>query len=436
MQAKHHHIAISVFLASVFAFCIWRDFQIEKQYTVDLRNRVVGARLQKDGKPPYFYKWRQADGLRYYDPNRVDTTYANAITASPFFHHLLFPIADLPEREISHIWLVIEYALFFFCIAIAFSFAKNVQQHWAIAICSAFLLFTQAWVVHVSAGQMYIIFPFLAFVFLFCFLRKEHLVFSFLSGFAAAVMILLRPTAAIFFLPFLPLLKTFSAKQAVLFFLPAIILIGYSVLDKQERGFWLEYRKAIAAHIKDHQSDDRGARTLAFKPVIYKDWEGWDRDSIDKLKIAFPVKWHSESSSIGILSKAILHKNIPVWMINLASLLSIACLMFLFYSRQHNNGEASIATVAIFGFCLYMISDFLSPLWRIQYYGVQWSFPLLLLFAYYDPRLRTVYLLLLAGLILNISNTPYIKMRHTIGELIILFTLLGACFSKSDQHTF
>ena len=108
MQAKKHYIAISFFLAAVFSFCIWRDIQIEKQYTGDLRNRIVGARLQKDGKPPYFYKWRPQDGLRYYDPIKLDTTYANAITASPFFHHLLFPIADLQQREISQIWLAVQ----------------------------------------------------------------------------------------------------------------------------------------------------------------------------------------------------------------------------------------------------------------------------------------------------------------------------------------
>lgn len=428
MPAKYQHFAILMLSTLVFSFCIHRDMQIEKQYTVDLRNRVVGARLQKDGKPPYFYKWGPVDGLRYYDPNKLDTTYANAITASPFFHHLLFPIAGLPQREISQIWLALEYFMFFSCVVIAFSFTRNLQQQWAVSIAYALILFTQAWVVHIIAGQMYIAFPFLAFVFLFCFIRKERLLFSFLSGLAAATIILIRPTCALIFVPFLPWLKTFRAKHALLFFLPAIMLSGYSILNTKERNYWMEYRKAIAAHIKDHQSNDLGARTIAYKPVIYKEWEGWSLDSIHKARINFPVQWLSESSSIGIFSKQAFHITIPVWVINSIMLLSIAGLLF-FWFRQNSNARAGIVLSALFGFCLYMISDFISPLWRIQYYGVQWAFPLLLLSAYYERRLRTIYILLLAGLLLNILNAPWLKMRHTIGELIILFTLLWVCFS-------
>jgi hypothetical protein len=106
--------------------------------------------------------------------------------------------------------------------------------------------------------------------------------------------------------------------------------------------------------------------------------------------------------------------------------------IIFFNGRVHDLGTDIIVT-AIFGFCLYMISDFLSPILRAQYYGVQWAFPLLLLAAFYDKRLWIVYLLLLVGLLLNITNTPYLKMRHTIGELIILFTLLWLCLSPKSR---
>src|ERR1044071_6281791 len=91
------------------AYCVWRDIQLEKQYTGDLRNRVVGARLQKDGRLPYFYKWAPQDGLRYYDPQNFDTLKVSNITATPFLHQLLYPIADKPQRTISGVWLGVEY---------------------------------------------------------------------------------------------------------------------------------------------------------------------------------------------------------------------------------------------------------------------------------------------------------------------------------------
>ena len=379
-----------------------------------------------------FINGDQQTGLRYYDPIQTDTTIANAATASPFFHHLLFPIADLPQRQISRIWLVWEYLTFLSIVLFAFAFTKSANQQWAVAMTAVLFLFMNAWLVHVSAGQLYIIVPLLAFAFLFCFIRNNQLFFLFMSGLAASVLILIRPTCILFFIPFVFLLKTFKAKEVILFFLPAVILFGYSILNTKERSYWLEYRHAIAAHIKIHQRNDLAAKSMAYKSFMYNNWEGWDANSINKAKAAFPFVWHSESSSIGVFSKDALQTIIPAWVIHMISLVSIGFLLF-FWIRQNNHLKSNIIQVAIFGFCLYMISDFLSPILRAQYYGVQWAFPLLLLAAFYDRRLTTIYLLLLAGLLLNITNTPYLKMRHTIGELIILFTLLWLCLSPKSR---
>lgn len=438
MSRIYHWIGITVFLAAVFSFCISRDIQIEKQYTLDLRNRIVGARLQKDGRLPYFYKWQPSDGKRYYDPANIDAAdiynkYGNAITASPFFHHLLYPIADLPQRKISRIWLAFEYVIFISIILIAFTCTKNLSQQWAVAIGSALFLFTHAWMVHVLAGQMYITIPFFAIVFLFCFTRKDRLLFLFISGLAAATMILIRPTCVLFFIPFLLSLNTFKIKEAFTFFLPIIILFGYSLINSKERSYWLEYRQAIAAHIKFHQSNEHAPPTFSFKTLNDTSLEGWNVRAVYQERTEFPFVLRSETSSIGVFSRDAFHINIPAWVIHCISLSSIASLMFIFWRRENHNKKSSIIIVAIFGFCLYMISDFLSPLFRIQYYTVQWIFPVLLLAAFYDKRLRIVYLLLLVGLLLNITNTPYLKMRHTIGELIILFTLLWLCLSPKSR---
>ena len=433
MQAKKHYIAISFFLAAVFSFCIWRDIQIEKQYTGDLRNRIVGARLQKDGKPPYFYKWRPQDGLRYYDPIKLDTTYANAITASPFFHHLLFPIADLQQREISQIWLAVQYILFTLCALIAFSFTKNNIQQWAVAAIAALIPFTQAWLTMIAYGQIYIVFPFLAFAFMFFFQRKDNLLFSVLAGLAAVVLVLSRPTTALFFLPFLFLSKRYSFKYLIVFFLPVLILLCYSFFDQKEKSFWLDYRKAIAAHMKDHQSDDRQARTIAYKPVIYKNWEGWDQDGIDKARLAYPFNIHFEYAGVQEVLKQLFNKKIPYQILNYCFLVIVAVLLIVFFLRQKNEASLHIMVTAIFGFCHYMMSDLFSPVIRNQYYFVQWAFPLLGCAAFYNPKLRLMYLLLFAGLLLNVINRPHIYMRYVIGEYLILFTLLWFCLSRQSK---
>src|SRR5215467_6462451 len=98
-------------LVAIITHSIIRDITLEKQYPGDLRNRVVAARLQKDGRLPYFYKWKKGDSERYLDPLNTGDIKVSNITASPFFHELLFPICDFNQRTISIIWLWTQYAL-------------------------------------------------------------------------------------------------------------------------------------------------------------------------------------------------------------------------------------------------------------------------------------------------------------------------------------
>ena len=52
---------------TALGLALYRDLTIGPVYTIDLRNRVVGARLMHDGISPYYYKWKTGDPIRYYD---------------------------------------------------------------------------------------------------------------------------------------------------------------------------------------------------------------------------------------------------------------------------------------------------------------------------------------------------------------------------------
>ncbi len=432
MQKQYQHFFLFIFLLLIFGCCIRRDILIEKQYTADLRNRIVGARLQMDGKPPYFYCWSKGDSMRYYDP--VNCCYnsfveVSVITASPFFHHLLYPMANLPERLISRIWLCLEYFLLITCLLFAFGYSKTIFQKWAIAICVALILFTEAWIDHIILGQSYIVIPFLIFLFFFCFQRNQNPIFSLIAGFATVSLVLIKPTSLIFFVPFIVFIKRYPIRNILFFLLPIIMLGGYCVLDKNERSYWLEYSKAIKAHIENHLVFD-GSGENEYGPVAFKKWEGWEADTIRNARIAYPIKFNGESWNVWVFIRKIFKWSIPIVAINFISLFTITVMIIFFYMRQKNDENLSLSLIAIFGFCLYTTSEFLSPITRYQYYGVEWIFPVLLLAANYDKRLKTIYILLLAGLLLNILNTPYLKMRHSIGEIILLVTLLSVCFGR------
>lgn len=395
---------------------------------MDLRNRVVGARLQMDGKSPYFYNWRPEHGLRYYDPLKKDTIYANAITASPFFHHLLYPIANLPHRQISRIWLVVEYGLFLCCMLIAFTFTKNVQQQWAVGITGMMFLFTTAWLNHINSGQIYIFYSFLCLAFIFFFRRPNNLFFSFFAGLTAAALVLSRPSMILFFLPFLLLIRKYPIKYLLVFFTPVLILISYFFLNKTERTFWIDYKKGLAAQIKDHESGTFGSRNEAYKLVQYKDWEGWNQDSINNERRKNPLLLKTEFSAVKELATGILHVSLSTATLAYSFAIISIFLLGAFVFKRGKDPSMDLTAAALLGFCLYMMSDLFSPIMRGQYYTAQWIFPLLFCASFYQRRYKTFQLLLLLGLFLNVLTISQIKMRHTLGEYLILSALLWFSF--------
>ena len=185
------------------------------------------------------------------------------------------------------------------CILIAFSFTINIAQKWAIALLFALLLFTEGWMMHIAYGQMYIIIPALAFVFLFCMKRNKQIVFLFLAGLVATIMIFTKPTLILFFLPFVFLMKKFPIKNILLFLAPIIVLTAYSLLNKKERSYWEAYQKTIALHIKVHLGL-AGKESADLSPIQYKKWEGWEMDSVDKAHAFFPLKLQVERCNVWI----------------------------------------------------------------------------------------------------------------------------------------
>lgn len=430
MNVKRYLPLLIALTLVALGWCIYRDIQLEKKYTSDLRNRVVGARLQKDGKLPYFYKWKQNDGLRYYDPANFDTLKVANITATPFFHTLMYPLVEFPQRTISRIWLAIEYILMFACILLALPFTSNNRQKAAVVLTTILLLFTEAWAVHTINGQLYICIPFIAMLFYYSMQQKNRLSAAFLAGICAITLVLVRPNTLVFFIPFLFMAKKYSRRFIFVFILPILLIGGWNIFNKQEYSFWKNYREALVEGIQLHQ--DLHPTIIYNTPDPgFEKWEGWSKkelDSSDRFTITY-----SEHGNVFVLFQHIFHKKTSINSIKIFAILSLIGLSILFLIIYKKKRTVSVPNIAIFGFCLYMVTDFFSPIWRHQYNTVQWLFPLLIAAAYYKISDKWIYLLLLTGLLLNIVNTDLIKMEHTIGEYIFMITFLILSFTRNLQ---
>ena len=107
---------------------------------------------------------------------------------------------------------------------------------------------------------------------------------------------------------------------------------------------------------------------------------------------------------------------------------SILFLSLFYFFRAKKNPDL-FQQAAVFGFVLYMIAELFSPVFRHQYYTVQW-FPIVLAgFLLLRDSKNSVFLLLISGLILNISNLTWLFMRHTLGEFCWLAAMLILLFA-------
>ncbi len=429
----YHLTGLLIFIA-VLALRVSIDSRLEARYPGDLRNRVVGARLIEDGISPYFYKWKKADGIRYYDPAAFDSLKVSNITASPFFLHLLRPVADWPQRTISRFWLAAEYLFFLLTVGIALLLARNRQQQLAVAITAILFLFTESWKSHIMAGQMYLLVPCLAILFYYFLTRQNNIGGALAAGVIAATLVLVRFNTILFFFPFLPLINRYSRSFLVAFAVPVILLFVGTVIDKQERNLWLDYKESVAQQIKVHQ--DLGPAFRQNEPdPCYRYWEGWDMEEVGKSERDHPANIYSENGNVFVLVRHLLHLKISPGLLTMlsAGLMALIVFTWAMISRKRTTIITPV-NIAIGGFCLYMISDLFSPVYRHQYYTVQWLFPLLLIAAGFKRSFKWMYLLLLLGIGLNMLNTDLMKMEHTMGEYLLLFTCLLFSFSGLEER--
>jgi Glycosyltransferase family 87 len=425
-------------LAGILAHSIRRDILLDKQYPADLRNRVVGARLQKDGKLPYFFHDKPSDFPRYTDPvSNPDTTIVSNITASPFFHQLLMPICDIPQRTFSRLWLCLEYLMLFSMIWMVSRFASGLNQKLLLLNTGILFTLTEAWIRHIASGQLYLSVGFL-FCIIFCCLltnKKRMLIWS---GLLATALVLIRPSALVFFIPFV-----FQYRKYFAFLFSSFVFLSLYVLlvsvQPFQKSLWVQYQQAIEKHIEIHQGGDkRGLFLTAHNYIPYL--EGFNREDIFRNIREHPILGDFvETGSFFVIFQNITHQKLPLKWLNALSFLNLLffSLLFFLYGRK---SPPAVSQIFILGFLLYMLVEIWNPVTRYQYNVVQWL-PVLLAGMLYLSKMERPYrhpafLLLIAGLFLTITNFRWIPDRNTIGEVAWFFGLLMISFNFKKTLNF
>lgn len=431
----------------VLGYAIWRDVRFERSYTGDLRNRITGARMIKDGRSPYFYKWKAGDGLRYYDPQNFDDFRPAHMTSTPVLYRLLSPLVEMPQATVSRWWLVLEYVMLASLGLWAFLRAKTPSQKEFVLLAFCLILLTNGWKQHVANGQTYICIPFFAMLFLAFWENGDHPVGSIAAGIAALCLIGIRLNTALFFVPFLFLLPQYSRSRILYFCVPLVLYLGWTMANPHERSLWRDYSNNLqeAARLSQNLPVDTVHNT---PDPRYRVWEGIDTVQYSWQNRHLPAPIYSENANVFVLVNRIFHFDLSIRMLALLAMGSIAVIVALYFFRcrlpvlrrmsprlRVPPASLDVSNAAILGVCLFMIADLCSPIYRHQYYTVQWIFPLLLAASAYDGRRKGLYALLLAALVLNCIHLPFVKMGNSIGEYGMLLTFLAMVLGFGVQKT-
>ena len=435
-----------VLLAIILTHSVYRDILFEKEDPSDLRNRIVGARLQKDGKLPYHYHWQIADGIRYYNQQEdqwISTngkrqeiipqdSDVNKITASPFFHELLYPVCDLPQRTISRIWFWGQYILLACIISMISGLTRDKRIKWLLLNIGVLFTTTEAWKALISAGQLY-----LAEAFLMCCiltaLVKNNKKGMIIGGICAAIFVLTRPIAFVLFVPFL-----FYYKKYLPFLLTSlagfICYILFVISNPKEMAIYKDYINGMKMHVQLHQDADNGLPPAHItEESKFSNIEGFDIAETERLPIIYPTKIYSENGNIFVIYYKILHKKLPLPVLVAGMIFTVCVLTILFFLHAEKYPPQTLR-ILLFSLILYMIVEIFNPIYRHQYNTVQW-FPLVLAgFLPLQDWKNKVFIFLILGLVLNIVNLDWLPMRHTLGEFCWLTGLLMLVFSTHTKQ--
>jgi Glycosyltransferase family 87 len=378
---------------------------------------VVGSRLleHKKTESPYYYKWKKEDGDKYLDLYDSPFDKVNRNTVTPFVLQLLYPINDFQFTNISTGWFIAELAaLIILVLLVLFYESDRYKRLWILLIALVFIGCSQAYTFHLISGQVYI-FHGLLLMLIYLWYDKTSLASNVMTAALLALLVLIRPIAVVFLLPFI-IQKKWVQTGCFIFFIGAYIMSQYFA-----NGFdlWWGYFKAV----------NEGAESY-FSQLVPPSYEELNYASAIEGSsiIKTSLYWHiSEDSSLRGLFFRFLKIKLHSKELMIITGILAAFILFWFRKRIMKCGPQILFVLA---FVIYMIAEFCLPAIRNSYNYVQWIFPLMIIFSAGKMTAKFYGSTILAG-ILAMGFLKFLPFDLTLAELIFA----AICFYYINTKT-
>jgi len=406
----------------ILVYSFQRDWKLDEiRVPIDLRNRIIGARLLETNHSPYLYQWQDGDPVELYDFARFRETKISAVSATPFFLFIYSTFKNLSFFTISKTCLILEYLLILFLITFTYYNTKNSVSKILVPVIISLVTLSNQWQCHTDSGQYYIFFCFL---FLSFYLVTKKIINEniklILQILIALVLIFTRPLTVVFLIPLIliyPPLKRFIIYTAISTFL-AIILI---FLIPKQQHLWKDYFTSV-----NYMSDFYQGK---IKPNFnFKEYtepcnvEGFNIEKMDnnpykKNYREYYFNYYKLPEEFGLKRLSIITCFFHYCILGIIGLIFINRKI-----KKSNDFESKLKITLLYGFLLYMLAEIFLPIQRASYNEVQWLFPISIMFLI-DDKKNILILSFLFFIFLSIFNFKNFDLQVIFSEVIALIGL-------------
>ena len=318
---------------------------------IDLRNRIVGARLMQAGLDPYHFKWSARDPEIWLDPLDKPESPVTRTTVPPTVLVVLSPIARLPYRYIRFIWLGIQWGCLLGTIFFLSRSARRKEKIYAIWFVGLLFSLSYSWRNHVEVGQIYIIYSFFIALAHFS-ISKFHSFGKILGG---ALLGLTASMRLPFFILLIPLIVFRHSRILSGFLIGILVAVGGSTL-MQGAQVWEDYFSSMRIHGSIQYSWQK------LPKAIYP-------ERIEAMtNLLKHLSGSPDSSILGLFNKYF-KANVASFLLPALLVLALFAALFLWKNRKK---QLSVSLLLLIGLVLTFMADFFLPGARYGYQDAIW----------------------------------------------------------------
>ena len=408
----------------LWIYAFWTSINCLTPAFEDLRNRVTGARLMKDGIDPYLFIWKSGLPVRYYDCFLPQNLPFSLATATPAFHWLLSPLAELSQYQINVAWFALEWGSVLAIVFFARKLVTTELNKNLISFTAALLCLTSGFKQHIFQGQLYLFVPALMMVAIWLIEKQKSLVAYFIGGLCLTLVFFIRPT---FLLLLAPLILYKQSRPFVLAsFLSVVAYVSFVCFSPTQKQSWNSYIKSIQFYSGSPVSI--GEKTAAENPMPFKISEGLHFDiHINDLAYATSYVGQDEISNYYLIHKKLTGQLPSTLLLTILQGICIvvgAIAILWFKKKQPSFGLLeALCLAAISMWCF----DFCTFVGKALYNVVLLFYPIMLLFCRQNRLKPLALTLLFIGILMNFKQVSFITMPETVGQMMMLLSIFIQC---------